>query len=146
VAFGLLVWLVTKTLEAAQLRWVDRLIGAGLGFVIAILIAGAILVPLTAFLPGDSALVSGSSLSPYVLKISAFVKSMVPDELRKRYEEARAKTVKAGQGTLPGGGGVPLPEVIQAIEKAKPSSQAGSDPNSGAAAAPVAAKTPPKKS
>jgi membrane protein required for colicin V production len=100
LAFAILVWFITKTLEAANLRWVDRLTGAAIGLAVAALLAGAVLVPLTAFLPEDSTLVGDSTLSPYVLKISSFVKSIVPDELSQRFEAARKRIGEAGRGML----------------------------------------------
>ena len=128
LAFAILVWFITKTLEAANLRWVDRLSGALVGLAIAALLLGAALVPLTAFLPADSNLVSGSRISPYILHISAFVKSVVPEGLKKRYDEARARMAAAGKGVLPGGGNVSpppsVPEVLKGIEKLKPATAA----------------------
>jgi membrane protein required for colicin V production len=140
LAFAVLVWFITKTLEAAKLRWVDRLTGAAVGLLLAALLLGAVLVPVVAFLPTDSTLVGGSRISPYVLRISAFVKSIVPDSLKKRYEEARAKMAAAGKGILPGGGNVPMPpsvpEMVKGIEslapakaKAPVAKPAASDPN-----------------
>jgi len=132
LAFSILVWFITKTLEGVHLRWIDRLSGAGLGLAIAALLAGALLVPLTAFLPADSTLVSGSRISPYIVRISAAVKSMVPESLRKRYEEARARMAAAGKGMLPGGGDVkPLPgvpEVLKGIEGLKGAPAKGTPP------------------
>jgi membrane protein required for colicin V production len=124
LAFAVLVWFITRTLEAAHLRWADRASGAALGLVIAALLLGAVLVPVTAFLPPGSTLVGQSRLSPYILRISSFVKSIVPEGLEKRYEEARARMTAAGKRALPGGGDLPmppsLPEVTKGIEKLKP--------------------------
>jgi len=137
VAFAILIWFITKTLEAVNLRWIDRLSGALVGLAIATLLIGAALVPLIAFLPPDSTLVSGSRISPYILHVSAFVKSVVPEGLKKRYEEARARMAAAGKGALPGGGTIPVPpgvpEVLTGIEKLRPAATAKSarrDPNS----------------
>jgi membrane protein required for colicin V production len=150
-AFAVLVWFITKTLESANLRWVDRLSGALVGIAIASLLAAALLVPLTAFLPADSTLVGGSALSPYVLKISSFVKALVPAEVKEKYEAARARMKEAGKGMLPGGRSLPVPpsvpEVIHGIESLKTGSAApAKDPNAKAPA-PVTAKKPaPPKS
>lgn len=135
IAFAVLVWFITKTLEAANLRWMDRLSGALLGLVLAALLIGAALVPVTAFLPADSTLVGQSRISPYILRVSTFAKSIVPAGLRKRYDEARARMAAAGKGMLPGGGDMlippSVPEVVKGIEKIKPSAKAGGpgDPN-----------------
>ena len=139
-AFLVLVWFITKTLEAVRLRWIDRLSGAALGFAVASILAAAILVPLTAFLPAQSTLVDGSTLSPYVLKISNFVKALVPEELKQRYDAARAKVKEAGKGLLPGAADVPaapsVPEIVKTIEGMKPAAGAAADPNAKPAAAP----------
>jgi membrane protein required for colicin V production len=148
-AFAVLVWFITKTLESANLRWVDRLSGALVGVAIASVLAAALLVPLTAFLPADSTLVNNSALSPYVLKISSFVKALVPAEVKEKYEAARARMKEAGKGMLPGGASLPVPpsvpEVLHGIESSKTGSGAAvKDPN---AKAPAPAKNPvPPKS
>ena len=136
LAFAIIVWFITRTLEATSLRWIDRLSGAALGLVIAALLLGAVLVPVTAFLPADSTVVGGSKISPFILHISSFVKSIVPESLKRRYDEARARMAAAGKGVLPGGGDVPLPpslpEVVNGVEKMKQRAGAGSkagDPN-----------------
>jgi len=130
--FAILVWLVTRTLEAANLRWIDRVAGALLGLGLATVLLAALLVPLTAYLPADSNLVGGSRISPYVLKISSLVKSIVPESLRKRYEEARTRMTAAGKHALPGGGDMPIPpgvpEVVQGVENLKAPAKAPARP------------------
>jgi len=125
-AFAVLVWFITKTLEAVKLRWLDRLSGAALGLLVAALLAAALLVPLVAFLPADSSLVGNSTLSPYVLRVSSFVKSVVPEEMRRRYEEAKQRMVEAGKGILPGGekgGDAPSDPNAKAPAKSPPPSR-----------------------
>ncbi len=137
--FAVLVWFITKTLEAAHLRWVDRLTGAALGLAIAALLAGAILVPLTAFLPADSTLVGGSTMAPYIQRVSSLVRAVVPADLKQRYDAARKRMAEAGKGILPGGADMPLPpsvpEVLKGIEHLKDPNRTGApDPNAPKAA------------
>src|SRR5262245_2238585 len=95
-AFAVLVWFVTKTLEVVHLRWIDRLTGAAAGLALACVLTALLLVPLAAWLPTDSAMMNGSALSPYVLKASSFVKGLVPQEVRQRFEESTGKMKDAG--------------------------------------------------
>lgn len=99
-AFTVLVWFITKTLEVAHLRWIDRVTGAVAGLALACVLAALLLVPLAAYLPADSAMMNGSALSPYVLKVSSLAKSIVPADLRQRFEESTQRMKETGKGLL----------------------------------------------
>jgi membrane protein required for colicin V production len=92
-AFGVLVWCISKTLDAVELRWVDRLLGGLLGLALASVLLAAVLVPLAAFLPERSPLIGESALSPYVLRVSSVVKAVVPSDLRERFDAARGRLI-----------------------------------------------------
>jgi uncharacterized membrane protein required for colicin V production len=101
--FAVLIWFITKSLEAVKLRWVDRLAGALLGAVVAALLVAAAMVPLTALLPEESTLVAESTFSPYVLQVSSLIKRLVPEDLKARFERARQRIKASGEGLLPEG-------------------------------------------
>lgn len=99
---GLLGWLIHKVLKPADLLWADRVAGGVAGMGLAIFLAASAMVPLTAILPPDTALIRTSRLAPHVLALSTFLKSLVPRELRERYEAARRRMHEAGEEAIPG--------------------------------------------
>jgi membrane protein required for colicin V production len=104
-AFTVLVWFITKTLEVVHLRWFDRISGAVAGLALACVLTALLLVPLAAYLPADNAMMNGSALSPYVLKVSSLVTSFVPADLRQRFEDSMERMKDAGTGLLEKGNG-----------------------------------------
>ena len=84
---GLVAWLVRRLLKAAMLNWADRLAGGAVGFVVAMLVAGLLVLPLVAYSPlGESAL-RDSVLAPYVTVVADLARRLVPTELSKNYNE-----------------------------------------------------------
>lgn len=82
-------WLVTRFLGAVHLRGLDRLAGAGLGLLMAILLMCAATIPLLALAPPDGGpLVRGSLLAPYAVAGGDYLKAAAPEPLRSRFIEA----------------------------------------------------------
>jgi membrane protein required for colicin V production len=82
------------------LGWLDRLLGAGLGFVKAVLIASVVLVVLTSFLPKNTPLLAESRLSRHVTIIAEHLAWPLKNEMKKEYSsklEALKKTWEARQ-------------------------------------------------
>jgi membrane protein required for colicin V production len=115
IAGGLVAWLVAKLLKLAMLSWADRLAGAALGLVFALLAAAFLVHPLAASTPGGSRLLAGSKLAPYVSVVADVGNAAAPDAVAKRYDEGMGtlRKIWSGQQPLPDTG-----EVKKAIEKA----------------------------
>lgn len=88
--------LMVKLLRAADLRWMDRLAGAGAGFLVAFVLSAAALLPLASVLPADHPLMAGSVLAPPLLRVTAWMLPLVPEEVRASYERRQ----HAAQGFL----------------------------------------------
>src|SRR5262245_39963374 len=87
---AVLSWLATRLVRAAALGPLDRLAGAALGAVAALLAGAALAVPLAAYGGEDGRLLRGSRVAPYVTAISDWINVAVPDGLAQRYERASA--------------------------------------------------------
>lgn len=93
--------ILEKMLKWAGLKWLDRLMGAGLGAVRAGVVAAAMVMGLCAFSrnPPPSA-VAQSRLAPYALEIANLLTALAPPELRKGFDESYAKVKKLWQDIL----------------------------------------------
>ncbi len=87
VAGSLLKRLIVRALEVVRLRWFDRILGAGVGFLATALLFGLLLVPFVTWLPDSSNLISGSLLAPHTTLISRWCVSVVPAEIRQEFEK-----------------------------------------------------------
>ena len=112
LAVGAIVGRVLRTfMKAAGLSFVDRVLGAGFGFVRGMLLAIALLMAIMAFSPQGKAprAVVESRLSPYVMDAVRVSTAMAPYELRegfrKSYEEVKLvwkQALREGIRALPG--------------------------------------------
>lgn len=93
--------ILEKMLKWAGLKWLDRLMGAGLGAVRAGVVAAAMVMGLCAFSrnPPPTA-VAQSQLAPYALEIANLLTALAPPELRKGFDESYAKVKKLWQDIL----------------------------------------------
>lgn len=94
LAAGLLLtaiasWLARRVLEAASLDWIDRVAGATVGIVGALLLVCAMLVGLTVFLPAGSTLLTGSRLVPIVMGVTDATATILPPQMAEVYRERR---------------------------------------------------------
>jgi uncharacterized membrane protein required for colicin V production len=88
VAMGVLAWLVTRVLSAVKLRIVDRMAGAGVGLLMAILFVCAATIPLVAYWsPDATAWAGGSVLAPYAVAGGGYLLPIVPDPMKARFIE-----------------------------------------------------------
>ena len=105
LAGGFLGRLVVKLLRAAELRWVDRLAGAGVGLLVAVLLAAAALLPLAAVLPPEDPLVARSALAPHLLRLTGLLLPLVPAEVQAAYGSRQGEPAGlfgGGEGRPPG--------------------------------------------
>lgn len=87
LAGGLIAWLVGKLLKAAMLSWIDRLAGAAVGLVAALLAAAFVIHPIVASSSYGAPLLRYSVLAPYVAVVADIVNVGVPKELGDRYRK-----------------------------------------------------------
>ncbi len=85
IAGGLVAWLVRKLLKVAMLSWADRLAGGAVGFVVAMLVAGLLVLPLVAYSPLGERALRESLLAPYVTVVADLARRLVPAELSDSY-------------------------------------------------------------
>ena len=82
---GLLAWLTGKLVRAAMLTWADRLGGAALGLVAALLAAGLVILPLLAYSSYGERVLASSVLAPYVAVVADLATNLAPADLGERY-------------------------------------------------------------
>ncbi len=85
LAGGLLAFLTRKLVKAAMLSWADRLGGAAMGLVVAMLLAALIILPLVAYSPYSERVLANSVLAPYVTVVADMANMIVPEELSEQY-------------------------------------------------------------
>ena len=87
LAGALVAFVVRRTLKLAMLGWVDRLAGAAVGLVAALLAAGLLLVPAAGRVPAGQSLLRESVLAPYAAAAAALTYRLVPAPLSAEYRE-----------------------------------------------------------
>jgi len=80
---------VIRLARIIHLNWIDRLAGAVLGASIGALIAGFVVLGLTAVLPPDPALLRDSRLAPRVLGYNQVLMAYVPEQVKESYDRKR---------------------------------------------------------
>ncbi len=89
VATALLAFVVRRLVRAAQVSWLDRLAGAGVGAVGALLAVSGMLVGLTTFLPAGAPLIRDSRLVPVVMGVADLAAAILPPRMAAEYERRR---------------------------------------------------------
>jgi membrane protein required for colicin V production len=84
---GLTAYLLRKLMKAAMLGWADRLGGAAVGPALATLLAVLIILPMVAYSPGSSEMLSESVLAPFISEAADVASPMVPQHLSDLYNE-----------------------------------------------------------
>jgi len=87
LCIGELISAMLSKLMKGSLKFVDHVLGGGLGLLKGILICGVILFALLVFPVNFNAL-KNSQLSPYCLKITRAVYYIIPQDLKERFSEA----------------------------------------------------------
>lgn len=85
--------IIKYLIQVASLGWVDRLIGASLGFGKGVLIVSIIILALTAFLPKGAPIIKTSLFSPHITVISEKLAQIVSIEMKQNYT-AKLKEIK----------------------------------------------------
>jgi membrane protein required for colicin V production len=87
--------IIKYLMHIASLGWMDRLLGASLGFGKAILIVGIILVALTAFLPKGAPIIKTSLFSPHLTVISDKLAQVISIDMKHAYTTKLKEIKKA---------------------------------------------------
>lgn len=85
IAAAIVARLARKLIEAAGLRWFDRLLGGALGLVRGVLICIVLLVMLTVF-PFDLGLVRRSQLAPDLLVAGDLFAAVLPGQMQQDFQ------------------------------------------------------------
>ncbi len=80
---------IIRLMQIIHLNWIDRIAGAILGATIGAVLAGLIVVAMTAVLPPDPPLLRDSKLAPRVLGYDQALMAYVPAQVKTTYEEKR---------------------------------------------------------
>jgi membrane protein required for colicin V production len=94
--------LLRAVLKVAGLSFFDRMLGAGFGFVRAVLIAAALMTAFLAFAPGRKTprAIVESRLAPYVMAAGRACVAMAPHELRDGFHAGYGEIRELWQGSL----------------------------------------------
>ena len=98
LALGWLFSYLLSKLVKGPLKFMDHVLGGGLGIIKGILICGVVVFALLVF-PIDKKALKESVLSPYCLKITKAAVSLIPRELKDRFKEAY-KEITKGEGSV----------------------------------------------
>lgn len=91
--------LLAKLFKWIGLSWLDRLLGAGFGFLRGVVIAVALITVLLAFAPSPPPRsVVDSRLMPYMLDASNILATLTPRELKDAFRDTKDKVKKTWSG------------------------------------------------
>jgi hypothetical protein len=82
----------------ARLGFIDRLAGAAVGLVAALLLAALLILPLVAYSSGGDSLLDRSVLAPYVVAVADLAANVVPGDLAARYRSGVEKLRRHWRG------------------------------------------------
>jgi uncharacterized membrane protein required for colicin V production len=82
---------IIRLAHIIHLNWIDRLVGGVLGASIGAILAGLVVVALTAVSPPNPALLRDSKLAPRVLGYNQVLLAYVPPQVKVTYEQKRAE-------------------------------------------------------
>jgi membrane protein required for colicin V production len=85
---------LTELIQAVHLSWVDRLGGALVGAALGALVAGFLVVILTAAAPADTSIVRRSRFAPHVLEFNHTLAQFVPQDIRDAYMRREAQLIQ----------------------------------------------------
>jgi uncharacterized membrane protein required for colicin V production len=86
---------IIRLAQMIHLNWIDRLVGGVLGASIGAILAGLVVVALTAVSPPNPALLRDSKLAPRVLGYNQVLMAYVPPQVKITYEQKRAELYRA---------------------------------------------------
>ncbi|HHF51308.1 MAG: CvpA family protein [Candidatus Aminicenantes bacterium] len=100
IATLILGWMLGRLFSKAMkgsLKFLNHLLGGGLGFIKGVLICGIIIFALMVF-PVQTNALKGSELAPYCLKVTQAAIDLVPLELKEKFNKAYNEIVNKNKG------------------------------------------------
>lgn len=91
IVFNLAGVIIKYLLKKTELNWIDRILGAVLGFLKGALVVSVLLLVLTTFLMPGAPVLKGSGFTPHVLGISKHIAKITSKEMKKRFSENMEK-------------------------------------------------------
>ncbi len=85
---------LTELIQAVHLTWADRLGGALVGSALGALVAGFVVVIMTAVMPAEASIVRRSRLAPNVLEFNHVLAGFVPQDVRDAYMRREAQLIQ----------------------------------------------------
>jgi membrane protein required for colicin V production len=82
---------IIQLIRVIRLNWLDRLCGGIAGAIIGAVLAGLVVVTMTAALPMDSPILTHSKLAPEVLGYDKQLLGFIPLQVERMYDEKRAE-------------------------------------------------------
>ncbi len=99
LAGGLLGRLLSSMFKWAGLSWLDRLLGAGFGFVRGTFLAVAVVTVITAFAPNPPPrFIVDSKIMPYATAAGNVFAAVAPHDMKESYRSSRAKLQRLWDG------------------------------------------------
>ena len=84
IIFNIIGWILKLVFKKLFLGWIDRLFGSGLAVIKGIVIIYTALIILFIYMPSQTPLIAGSTLSPLIVKsYQAIIRSVSPDYYRR---------------------------------------------------------------
>lgn len=90
IAIVLVGRLIHKFVHAIFLGWLNRLGGAGFGFIRGVIVSSIIII-ITITLSEKAPILTQSKLTPHIMSISKVLLSLVPEDLQNRFMEQEKK-------------------------------------------------------
>lgn len=97
ILVGIIGVVIKYLMNITFLGWMDRICGAGFGITKGLLIVSVILIPLTAFLPENAAVMKKSLLAPHVAMASETLVKIVPKDMKGQFETKIKELKKSWQ-------------------------------------------------
>lgn len=95
VVTAVAAWLAFRLVQAAEIGWVDRVVGGGFGLAGGILVVAGLLVGLVSFLPPGTDVLRHSLTVHRVMSVVDAAASILPPRMADAYRERRAALDRA---------------------------------------------------
>ncbi|MBF0496249.1 MAG: CvpA family protein [Deltaproteobacteria bacterium] len=104
VLFSILGLMVKRLINMSSLRGLDTILGGLLGLLKGVLVLVVLTLILISFLPPRSPLLGRSQSAPYLVKVSGVIASIVPDKLKRLYQDNEKNLIENWKKTPLKGG------------------------------------------
>lgn len=125
IATWILINLFSGLLKLALLAWVDHAMGGAFGFIKGMLLCAIILLALTTFIP-NSAYVQESVTAPYIGRVTVFLSSLLPTDMKGTFNNGveKLRKIKMPSVSMPD---IKLPDMMPDKSSDEPSDESYDD-------------------